>query len=380
MSSKNVLLGCGIAFGAVVVVLGALAAVVNWVIIPKLLGSHRSPSFPPQLAKPGVITGAGRLTKSVYLKDKSLGVVSDIVMGELDPAAGKEIGIADYDGAVFIDTHARSKSYVSFPNIDNHVEIIDIQKDGICEFLSNGSWGSAATVLDHTGKQLWTYDAKDGIDDMATGDVDGDGELEFAVGLNGGGGIHLLDSSGKQRWQKIDANVWHVEMIDVNGDGHDEIIHSNAMGEITVRDEKGNKIINYSPEAYCSDFSLCKWPASSTVRNFLYAEDNNIWVYDSSGTQLAKYSAPYAGSQGTTWGTSVRLKAGVAPYLAAVVTYNQEEKSALYLYDSTGVLQYQEVIDSPCEAIAVLPSDNGKTDTLLLGGKGLVWQYAWKAQ
>ncbi len=41
-------------------------------------------------------------------------------------------------------------------------------------------------------------------------------------------------------WKKDEGNVWHIEMLDIKGDGHDKIIHSDAKGNLLVRDAQGS--------------------------------------------------------------------------------------------------------------------------------------------
>src|SRR6185295_3356852 len=101
-----------------------------------------------------------------------------------------------------------------------------------------GGWQTGA-FIGEDGARLWQPDALQGMDDLAAGDVDGDGVPEFVVGYNGDGGIHLHDAAGKRRWREDDGNVWHVEVVDTDGDGRCEIVHSNAGGDLTVRDASG---------------------------------------------------------------------------------------------------------------------------------------------
>jgi len=140
------------------------------------------------------------------------------------------------------------------------------------------------------------------VDDMAAEDVDGDGELEFAVGFNGGGGVHLVEADGREAWHRPDGNVWHVEMVDADGDGRPEIVHSNAGGEMKIRNAQGDVMRQDRPPAYFSAFSLCRWPNGK--RHVLFSEEDTIWLLGLDGAAVAEVDAPECGRLGHARGVS----------------------------------------------------------------------------
>lgn len=372
MKLKIFLIGCG-----AMLVLAFIALLVGGYIMYRRFSSNSSPrlQMPAVLKTPGVLIGKGFLTQSVFFESGSVGKVTDIVWGELDPKPGPELGIAGTDGAVFVDKSASLRSSVSFGDNFDRVSITDVEEDGVCEFINRGSWISKAALIDHKGRTVWRYGGRSGVDDMAAGDVDADGIKEFAVGFNGGGGVDLVDRDGKKRWNKPDGNVWHVEMVDTDNDGRDEIIHSNAGGQITVRDAGGNIIQQSSPGPYFSSFSLVRFPTQTSRNYLLLAEDNHTWLFDFDGTTVRKLPAPDCGDLGDALGTPVTLVKGQPDYLAVLVEYENWDRSILYLYDSKGKLVYQEVIAQDCAAITALPLDNSGTEALLIGAPGKVLKY-----
>ncbi len=210
---------------------------------------------------------------------------------------------------------------------------------------------------------------------MAAGDVDGDGQIEYVVGYNGGGGVHLLESSGRRSWQQSDGNVWHVEVVDTNNDGSLEIVHSNAGGQITVRDAMGRVTSVAKPRPYFSDFSLCRWPAKDAPQRLLLSGDDQIWLLDFNGNTVAQFDAPHCASLGAAHGTLVQLSEDQPAYLAVVVDFQNWNRSSLYVYDGKGVLVYQEIIGESCASVAAVPK-SGETEILLIGGTGSVWEYS----
>ena len=331
---------------------------------------------PEALDEPRVAMGAGLLTKTLFLRPAGIGAITDIARGQFDGKPGLEIGIAGNVRAMFVDDSGQMQSSITFDRQEiTHVDIVDVEGDGACEFIYRGAWSSDAALIDHNGETRWTYGGLPGVDDMCAGDVDGDGRLEFAVGFNGGGGVHLLDDDGKRIWRKPDGNVWHVEIVDTDGDGRPEIVHSSAGGDVTVRDGRGNQLSREEAPAYFSDFSLCPWPSKQGPTLLLYAEDDTVWILDFRAKAVAKLKAPESGELGEARGTPVRLRAGQADYLAVAVSYPVWHRAILYLYDPNGKLVYQEILPEACDSIAALALGRADREVILGGGRGEVWKY-----
>jgi hypothetical protein len=316
--------------------------------------------------------------------------VTDIVVGELDPQPGTEIGVAGtgaallwaWEGQVLGDDTDAVRAIV-FDDGASHVDIVDVEGDGVCEFLNRGSWGDDAWLRDHAGREIWVYGGDPGVDDACAGDIDGDGILEFAVGLNGGGGVHLLDARGEVQWQKADSNVWHVEMADANGDGSLEVIHTSGGGGLTVRGRDGG-VLDTHPRGprcrlgaagYLSKFSLCRYPGRSAAQHIVACRDGAIQVLDFEGDTVARLDAPESGDLGHARATPVKLVADAPEYFAVAVEFGGMEMSHLYVYDGGGSLVYHEAMEGVCAAIAATPADDAGAEALLVGGENRVWCY-----
>jgi hypothetical protein len=322
-----------------------------------------------------VVSGEGVLARSPFFSDASLGAVTDIKPGKVDADAGVAAAIAGEEGAAFVTGDGSVASSVSFRDSFDHVDVVDVEGDGVCEFLNRGSWGSDPALLAHDGRVLWSYRAPDGADDACAGDIDGDGRLEFALGCNGGGGLHLIGADGHQRWRQSGGNVWHVEMADMDGSGALRILHSSASGDLTVRDGRGNILHQTKVQpVYLSSFAVCAWPSPPPA--VIAPGDGIIAVYDASGTLRTTLKAPDAADLADIWATPVTLRAGAPAYLAATLVFDEASESVLYVYDSAGALVYQEVLPGRCQAVAALPLGNG-AEALLVGGEGRVTEYTW---
>lgn len=339
------------------------------------LPSVPPPEMPVELERPGVLQGDRLLKKTILIEEATVGLVTDIRYGEFDSLPGAELAIVGRSAAVFLGETGRPKQTIRFGmrNTDQ-VVLVDVERDGVPEFLNRGSWASKVVLFEHDGTVRWTYFSIWGVDDAAAGDVDGDGRLEFVAGLNAWGGVNLLSADGKEVWHQSDGNVWHVEIVDVDGDGRGEILHSNAGGELKVLDSEGTTVSTYKGESYISDFTLTQWGDDRIPRHVVAPGDGFIEILHPGGGTVATFTAPgVAEIGGVTRATRVRF-AGGGVYHATLVSYPRWGRSILYLHDEEREIAYQEVFGEACQALASVPGRNG--ESLLVGCVGKVWEYS----
>jgi hypothetical protein len=261
------------------------------------------------------------------------------------------------------------------------MNIVDIEGDHVPEYMDRGSWGDDSSLMDELGNVVWHAGTDTGTDDMAMGDVNGDGKPEFAVGYNGAGGVRVLDLWGKEIWRIPSGNVWHVEMVDTNGDGKDEIIHSGHG--LNILDGQGNIISEY-PNApsdggvYFSHFAVVHWPDSSGALRIIQNGEGVVWIVNLDGSIEKELDAPERARVGQTYATLVLLKSGQPEYLAVLVDYNTWDVAVLYVYDNTGKLVYDEVLPWSAPTVAAVKLGSDDTETLMVGSGSTVWKYEVK--
>ncbi len=323
-----------------------------------------------------VTRGEGLLERSVVLRDASLGLVTHFVR---DPTSDTTLGVAGLGGAVFMKADGSVSSRIKFsgemaagaPHVSSprptRVEFIDMNGHGDWAFLNRGGDGWAdSSLIGKDGKTRWTCgDDPDAVDDMAAGDLDGDGIADCVVGFNGGSGVRRLDHNGKRKWQVPDANVWHVAIVDTDGDGKPEIVHSNAAGQITIRNRDGKILKRLEPPIYCADFSLCRWPTAKDPSKLLLPGKGNSLI-DFAGKVAAHTDLPNRGDH--TYGLPLRLNTLDEEYLVIA------QRSVLCLFTHKLQLVYEEDIDD-CGSIAAIPADRTGREALLIGDKNVVWKY-----
>lgn len=325
-----------------------------------------APPRPTELEHAGVRVGEAVLQESVWLDEASVGDITSIT-----PADTRGVLVAGTAAAAYVKEGALS-GRVAWPERMSQVEPIDVEGDGQLEFLDRGGHGwQGAALLDGGGRVRFRSPRGQGVDDMAAGHLDGDGRLDFVVGYNGGSGVARYDADGRELWRQDDGNVWHVEIVDTDADGTAEIVHSNAAGQLTVRDASGRVVRRVDPPgSYFSDFSLVRWPRSAPLRP-LHARDGSLWIMDYTGATSAQLAAPGVEGLGDTRAVPIRIAKN--DYLAALVEFSLWDRSVVFLFDAAGAPVYREVMAGGCRALAALPAESG--EDLLVGCGSRIWRY-----
>jgi len=315
---------------------------------------------PAALDEVGIRLGGEWLTASPFHGDLQLGTITQIVARR-----SGELAILGTEAAAFLQVDG-SQRLVTFRPRSRETELVETLGQPRYVDRGGGGWQTGA-FIGEDGARLWRPDSMHGMDDLAAGDVDGDGVPEVAVGYNGDGGIHLHDAAGELRWREDDANVWHVEVVDTDGDGRSEVVHSNAGGQLTIRDASGKVRRRKAMEGYLSQFSVLAWPPEQS--GLLYAGDGVTRVVDFEGRTRVRLSTPDSNFLMAAHGAPVRF--GTDDFLVVTLSMDNWDRTQLFVFDRDGTLRYREVVSGVCNAVAA-----PEPDAFLFGCGPSVRRYA----
>jgi hypothetical protein len=321
------------------------------------------PKRPSSLDQPGVRVGNDWLNKAVLSEDSRLGAVTQIKKR----LPSGELAVIGTRAAIFLPPGRGKSRVVEFRMPAGHPELIEWPGGGP-RYLDRGGGGwQTGALIGEDGSRLWQPPTEWGMDDLAAGDLDGDGVPEFVAGYNGGGGVRAFDAMGKERWRDADANVWHVEIVDTDGDAKPEIVHSNAAGEVTTRDANGKVLKRTRAAGYFSDFSLVEWPSQRI--GLLHGGDNTTSVVDFDGSTRAALQTPDTGILTDAHGALVRFRG--SDHLVLAMSASLWDRTQLFVFDRGGVLRYREVMPGKCVAVAA-----AEPDAFLFGCDSRVYRYS----
>lgn len=331
-----------------------------------LLGRHIR-KVADDLKVPKVVRGADRFSKDALFSEADLGVITDF-----EQNVNHELVVVGENGATFLKEDHTVDRRVRFERCDSDVVSVAW---GSGAFLCRGTWNTNTTLFDMEGKPLWSYSGGlNGIDDAAAATLGPSGLKRIVVGFNGAGGVRLLSSEGKELWKQDDGNVWHVEIAPAADTPGNVILHSNARGQLTVRDMDGNVLGRYNPEVYLASFAMTAWGNDPNLNKLLASDENFVYILTANGKTLVRLPAPGSATMAQPKGTRVRFL-GSNPYFAVLLRYSRVNRSIMYIYDEKNQLVYHEILDHDCDALIASAGKSGSED-LLLGCEGRVWKYS----
>jgi len=373
-----------IGFAILLLLLVGAGAFLYHKIEPSIRQAEARDEAKQKMLQPRLIKGEGNFERRAFYTSEGLGNVSQIRMGWPADREGADIAVVGSQGADFVDSTGQIKKKVRF-SIEQlcPVAVARIDPSGEYGYLTRDeSWAVPATLFDKEGHVSWRSNGSwPGVDDSAPGDVYGDGKLSVVIGFNGGGGLTLFDGQGKRLWKKEEANVWHVETLDTNGDGREEILNSNSRGQLLVRNANGDVIAQYLPGFYVSHFALTRWgeevrPTHILVPTMVAQEGcckPVLVVLDVNGKTVAELESPLGDLLDRSAAIPIRFGKG-AEYFAVLQNNFAKERSMLLLYDKAGQIAYQEILGESCHGMAALPKKDG--ERLLVGCAAKIWEYS----
>lgn len=302
----------------------------------------------------------------VLLEHAPLGLVSDVTPGKPGQlwVAGQK-AIATIEGSTIVSsTSLQEKSF--------RLKVVDHGGKEPPRFLDRGFGWHGGRLFDENGRVLWTLSGEVGINDVAPADLDGDGTIEFAVGWNGDGGVELCDSTGKRVWRVEEGNVWTVEVLDIEGDGSPEIVHSSASGEITIRDASGKVLRQVSFPFYVSQFTSVPWPWARGAPRLLSYRDGRISALDLKGKVVMTIVTPGLASNLEMNAVPFQPRTGGETFLIVSLTDIETDRSTLLVIDGAGGIVHRRLIPDWCGTLRVVSLAGRKHPTLLIGGTGII--------
>jgi len=360
-----------IGFAILLLLLVAAGTFLYFKIQPSLRAAEARDVEEQKILLPRAIRGEGNFDKRAFYTSDGLGNISQIRVGWPADREGADIAMVGSQGADFIDSTGQLKKQVRF-SIEQRcpVAVARLGASGEYGYLTRDeSWAVPATLFDKAGHVSWSSDKNwPGVDDSVPGNLLEDGSLSVVMGLNGGGGLVLLDSRGQRLWKKEEHNVWHVETMDTNGDGREEILHSNAKGQLFVRNANGDVIAQYLAGFYVSEFVLTRWEEEVRPTHILVPTTKRqdgcckpvFVVLDASGKTVAERESPLGDLLNRIGATPVRFGKG-AEYFAVLQNSFAKKRSMLLLYDKNGQIVYQEILGETCLGITALPKKKWRT-------------------
>jgi hypothetical protein len=163
----------------------------------------------------------------------------------------------------------------------------------------------------------------------------------------------------------------------------------DALGTLVTIGPSGEIVSKRKPasevEEFFSDFSVVHWPAGCNAGDCLLVSGSEAFFLLGQDDESVVTKLGPAAYTMHARGLSIRLSETEPPLLAVVgsLPYQGGQwaglkaiHGAVYLFNAHGNLVYHEVLPEPVEALGVLLTADGKTETLLIGGENKVWQYS----
>lgn len=338
-----------------------------------------------QIPEPGPRVGGDRVARLLLCDLPAIGEIRNL---EWLPASGTDDGslwIGGAHGVVRATRDGVERERVVFDRRLTNPRPIDVDGDGSLETMDCGRGWAPVGLLDDQGGSLWRYPRGDGLgaaDAMAAGPIGENGDIVFAVGMNGGGGLRFLDREGEPLFRLKATNVFSVAITDLDGDGAEEIVHSDGgpRDAILVRHADGCAWRQLDLEFV--SFGLVRWPDADSPTRLSGGDEDTVQIVDPwaepGASVLAEFDLPDEGfSVDHGQVLPVRLGSEAESYVAVQRTIRATwERSALYIYDAQCQLVYHEVFPVSVIGIVVVPPRfPGGAEELLVGAGSRVHRY-----
>jgi len=328
--------------------------------------------------EPGVINGGASFEKKDFCETSNMGDIRSIAFGRLDRDSLEVVVAAGTKGAAVFMPSGRLRRSVGFDRPVARTVPLDMDRDGVSEFMGRGGDGQAVALMNRQGQTIWELSRIDSRvpADMTACDLDGDGFLDFVVALSGGG-IRVLNDTATERAKWDSPKTSSIEAIDIDGDGRPEILSGMGVKPgIQVRDASG-KVLR-TIDGVGEPFTVIRRKGETGGNAILGSVKGKplLRVVDLSGANIRELPVPVSGGRYPS-AVTITFAPGGDPFLAVTLTLSAEKQRSFFaIYDGAGRPVYQEVFAASHIAVAAMRDSTAGTDTLLLGAGAQVWMIA----
>jgi thiol-disulfide isomerase/thioredoxin len=239
-------------------------------------------------APPSALTEASQILHPTVLWSSTIPGAQSMCAGDWDNDGGARILVAAGSTLHVLDLGGAEKSTVPLPTSFKVIECGRNKASG-ARLLGYNGWGNKVDVVDHTGKELWYFQAMLGADGAHWGDLDGDGTDEMIVGMNGFGGLQALSSDGKKLWSASLANVWNQAIVPATTNRPGRVFATEAGGTVRVFDATGHPISTLRPGEYFAQMTA--HALDDKTLQILAISGNTTVAFDETGKVAWKTSA-----------------------------------------------------------------------------------------
>jgi peroxiredoxin len=207
---------------------------------------------------PPVLPDAGQVLKPSVLWSKPIPGAEALCVGGWENNGIPRVLVAGGSTLHVLDLTGAETSSVPLPGRFALIECGRNKEKG-ARLLGYNNWGHDVTVVDHSGKKLWSVSSLAGVDGAHWGDLNGDGTDEMIVGMNGGGGLEAWSADGNKLWSVKLGNVWNQAIISATRNQPARVFATEAGGSVRVFDAQGSPLATLRPNGgYYAQMAACR--------------------------------------------------------------------------------------------------------------------------
>ena len=329
---------------------------------------------------PGVRVGEGYLDARDVPVAGRMGIITDMVCAELDPVAGRDIGLASAEGVAILDESYQQKG---FGRIAEYVDVIAFyQRSSDHSFFVYNCDGygedSEVATFDMSGKLTWKYTAAPEYVELAVGDLDRDGQPEYVIQYSESDDestLVILDHEGKERTRIKSAYLWGMRVPERILHGKHAVVTIQDGERLVYRSERGHVLLEQTYADMDGNLCIVDGFGDPDRQCVLVSEPGLLRLIDGSGATVLNLAAPELDYADAITATPIRFEPNEPQMLAVLAPTMEYEGSHLYLYTHDGALTYFGVFDGGYSSLLALEADGTRPVRLLAGGEDVLREF-----